>query len=691
MSTILSRINARLSALSENVGLDTSWKDPGSGNYDRQKAEDALFHTIGPLMETPRWVNRPWSSPGEPVPGYKPGGPAPQWTEPEIIMAYAGDPNLLFKGADNPKSPSYGNKGGAPLYRMARRVARFYAKDKDRSFIDDLYSNGFIPLVQAMKPGFDEGREPFISWITRNVQSAMEHGVGGEERTDRAAGFDSRHTTGNKDDIISKDDFKDGQVGQRGVKSLVGVTDPQEVRRQAERVQGKFQNERLHDKHPDNPFGAFSSQYYQVAHMYADALETGDEDRIEGARNQLMQLADEIEDYSIPIRGASTGLGQAISTPDRKTSIGIASMDAPGKGSNDTAGMAGNIVGDDTRNDTSLADPETIGYVLDIAINYDLGTLLKGTKYERIAGALGSKKGIGGRMTVNELRYVIRSLPSSLGANYPGKGRMRAKIEVPRDKTGWWQPGEDPEIEPIPTGGKWTSIWTREGNAFMEPTQIAREMTEEVREFNKLGIKTVRSIKAKMKKGKAFEEAVSNVSIITAIGKARVKLQLIADIHADELGIDDSLEDRQDVPDAGILQARANDAAMAADPSAMESIRRSGIISESLDRFDKMLVVEAARYMVRKLTRTIVLETTRTWRGFNVITEADKKPLTVGGVFKYGQGGLNPKSGRKKESAEDPDKVGKCSSCDDIAELLNGRCGDCTKNQAQKSEGMSDL
>lgn len=563
MSLIATKIGQRLATLSENVNA-AAYKDPRNPDYDRQWAEDALFHTVGPLMDNPRWINK-WSSPSEPVPGFVPGGPAPRWTPEEIIFAFAGDPNLLFKGSGNPRSPEYGNKGGSPLYRTAKRVARVYKRDNDRSFISDLYSNGFIPLVQATKPGYDEGRSPFISWIIRNVQSAMEHGVGGENRTSRAADFDSKET------------------GLRGIRSILAEKDPEAIRQAASAVKGDYQNKRSHDKHADNPFGPFSMAYYQTAMGYADALESGDEEAIERSRNRIAQLVDEIDDYSTHIGGASTGLGQAISTPDRKTSIGVASIDAPSSSDNE-AGMAGNIVGD--TDEEGKFDPETIKYVLNIALNHDIGAILKTSpRYQAMAQEMGSDS-IGGIMTVNELRYVIRTL-GPLGSNYPGRGQMRKNVEIPRDSRGWWSPNEDPEIEPLRGGdGKWNSIWTRNGFQSVGPTAITEEMTEEVMEFQKLGIPTARTVKAKAK-GKT--EAVSKVAVANTIKAATVKLKIIAHIHRDQLG----LEDRNKLLSAGVL-------------------------SEGLDVFDSKLIAEACHMMVTKANRALTFDP-RYIRSRNVI------------------------------------------------------------------------
>jgi hypothetical protein len=415
--------------------------------------------------------------------------------------------------------------GGAPMFRAARKVARKFGKDKDRDFIADLYANGFVPLTKMMKPGFDEGRSPFISYVIRSVVGAMEAGPGAEQSSL---------------DVTADDRAK----GKLGLRAAVKSTDPEQIRQAAEVVQGKYQTERSFDKDPDNPYGQYSSAYYQAMTAYADALESGDEDRIEAQQSQMNQLVQTIQDANSQIRGAASGMGQAITNKDRKTSIGIASMD---NRKNDEASSLGDtMVGDDGQ-DSSL-DPESINYVLDIALKHDLGALLsKDSKWSAMAAELGAKGGkLGGRMTVNELRYVIRSL-GPLGSNYPGEGQMRANTNIPRDAKGWWAPGEDPEIEPMQNGGQWNSIWKRSGYAGMQPTAIANEMTQEVDEFTKLGIPTARQVKEKKdaKTGQVkVREVVSKVAISNTVKAARIKLQIVADIHKDQLGLGEGVGDK---------------------------------------------------------------------------------------------------------------------------------------------------
>lgn len=564
MLKIQNRIDQKLKRIAESLE-DSSWKDPNSPNYDRQWAEDALYHTIGPLTDHPQWASQ-WTSKSEPVPGFNPNGPAPRWTPEEVVIAFAGDPNLLFGGSGNPKSPAYGNQGGSPLYRVARRVSRIYARDKDPSFIADMYSNGFIPLVRLMQPGFDEGRSPFISFVIRHIQGAMEQGVGGTEEGIRAAGGESTS----------------GLVGLRGA---MESNDPAKIRKIADQVKGKYQQQKSHDKHPDNPFGAYSSRFYQVLHRYADALESANEDQIEAARNHVQQLMDTIEDESTPIRGAATGMGQAISTPDRTSHVGVSSIDVERKGGDGSEGsMAGNISTDEHHD--SFVDPESVYYVLSIALEHDIGKSVGYMpKYQKMARDFGAKPEadgkikIGGKLTANELRYIIRYI-GPLGSNYPGSGKPRAAVNIPRDANGWWKPGEDPEIEPIPTGGIWTSKWKREGFEQMGPVEISQEMTSEIREFERLGIKTARTVKPKIdsRTGRDVAEAVSKVAVSNAAKSALLKLQIISKMHRTQLGLEES-----------------------------RILRNNNIpLLEDLDAVDRRIIIEACDFIIRKLQRAII-------------------------------------------------------------------------------------
>lgn len=498
------------------------YKDPTRG--DRQEAEDALYHTIGPLTPTPRWVSSEWSSPGNPPPGFQPGGEAPRWTPEQIIFAMAGDPAMLFTGQNhNPLSPQYGNKGGSPLFRKARQLARQYGRPNDRTLISDLYQNGFIPLLRMMQPGFDEGRSPFISYVIRNIESGMGHGSGGTKQSQAALGIKS----------------EDGIIGFKG---LLALKTPSEIRQAAEQIGPNFRERSGHQKDPGNPLGKYSAPFYQLANEYADAMESGDAERLDAVTNKINQKIEEIEDENVMVLGASTGVGQAISTPDRQTSVNISSLDAPAAGNDDASGMASNIPGskdEGAANIEKQENTEIISLMLQRAMSFDFGTL--GDKWKKKAEALGAKGAVkfAGPLNITQLRYTIRTLGES-GSNYPGRGNVRQNTQIPREARGWCAYGEDPELEPIPSreGAIWRSEWVRKGYPSIGSTEIAAEMSREVLEFEQLGIPTARSMKTKAG-GK--EEVVSKNAVSNALAAAKIKLMILAEIERDQLGIEEGV------------------------------------------------------------------------------------------------------------------------------------------------------
>ena len=665
MPIIADKISRKLFHLFENQ--DVSWKQPGSADYDRQKAEDALYHPIGPLTKDPRWSKEEWSSASEPPDGYTPGGKAPRWTKTEIVLAYAGAPELLgLKSSGNPRSPKYGTMGGSPMYRLARKTAREANRGNDNGFVEEMFDNGLAKLSELMLPGYDKSLSAFIPWVAADIKYAMWNGIGGTKGT---------------------------MAAKTAVTALKTETDPAKIRAAANRVKGKYQERRSPNKDEENnPFGVHSAAFYQIAMAYADALETGDRDRILASKNKIEQLAEEIEKSQVSVRGATTGAGQAISTLDRvkvrkirdeKGNVirterlnpvpSITSMDTP---ADDGSTIAGNITG--RAEQTNFADPEVMRYLLARALEVDLNAVLaadskfrkmaediyyaeseqKGTnkgpelraqaerlraevqRYEQSAKELqaeseklfassqdidtqkkardkaeaakrktaeaarkaqkaidsdaeavhaennkpkrkAGKVTLGGPMTVNEFRYIIRGL-GPIAAEYPGRGEMRSALQIPRDARGWWKPMEDPEIEVIPKsdkhpdGGKWTSIWARNGYESMarSPSSIAEEMTQEVREFDELGIASARSEKVR-----ETGTAMDKVAVSTTAMKARIKLAIIRHIYKYDIG---------------------------------ESILRTFPIMEGLSTVDRQLVVETCTWMINQLRLMDIPECTTT-------------------------------------------------------------------------------
>lgn len=496
MRSVSSRIDAKLYPISESK-VYAWYKDIDSPDYDRQMAEDALFHTIGPLTATPMWSKK-WTSRSEPVPGFEPGKPAPRWSEDEVIYAYCGDPSLLFQRKDgNPKSPGYG-RSPAPMLRSARAVANSY-NVKNIDTIIELYNIGMGKLVSLMQPGHDKSMSAFISWVYPTIKGAMLTGYGATEETQSAAGFKN----------------EDGSVGFKGLlsKDITG-NNPEEIRRIAGQIRGKYRETSSHDKHPDNPLGKYSPAFYQLANALADAFESRNVDRIESVKNQIQQKIEEIEDANVPVRGMTTGVSKAITDKSRKEVVKVVSGDAPsGRPSGEEGGtILGALAG--KSEDEPIADPETVNMMLELALTYDVQEVI--AKVPSLVQELDLKGQLGeirGPLTANEFRCIIRSL-GPICRNYPGRSKKgkpnyRRDLSIPRGAPGWWNVGSDPEVEPFRhrkngtiVEATWTSTWVRGDNKkgikpfeAMNQVQIMSEFTKEAEEFSILKIPTKYKIK----------------------------------------------------------------------------------------------------------------------------------------------------------------------------------------------------
>lgn len=525
---IVDRIDVKLRPIFESEEQEYAWyKDTDSPDYDRQMAEDALFHTIGPLTNNPRWVQN-WTSRGEPVPGFKPGGPAPQWDKEEIVYAYCGDPQLLFqRKGGNTKSPDYG-RAPAPMLRNARRVAKTY-NVTNVDTIEELYNLGIGKLIPLLNPGNDQSKSPFISWVHRTLYGAMLTGYGGTKATKAAAGFKS----------------KEGIVGFKGLlsKSITG-NDPKEIRRIADQVKGKYREEASNDKHPDNPLGGYSAIFYELANALADAFESRDVDNITAVKRQIEEKIKEAEEGNVSVRGMTTGVSKAITDKSRKEVVKVVSGDAPSgglSGGEEGTSILGTLSGEEE--DEPLADAETVGKMLEIALKHDTYAAIQEV-FTRVPDSrwvaglikqLGLKGDLGeieGPLTANEFRYTIRSL-GPICRNYPGsskdhkrKPNYRKNLNVERGAPGWWDIGSDPEVEPFrhKKEGKiidatWISTWVRGDSKkgikpfeAMRQIDILAELTKEVEEFQILKIPTKYKIKLdnqKLELAKEYERMLN--------------------------------------------------------------------------------------------------------------------------------------------------------------------------------------
>ena len=496
------------------------WKDPYSSEYSREYAEDCLYHTIGPLTSNSRWVDKPWlSRVGNEAPeDFVPGGKAPTWTDSEVYIAFAGlSDGTNFHQRGGNKGPASG-KFGSPLYRIARRAAKQVAsstgKYMDENLVEDCYQNGSVALVKLLQPGADRSLSPFISWAATQVEGAMTGGVGSDTRIDMLLSDKSVYyvTPAGQVKVRLPVMAKSPNAGELpeafrarqeravklraeaesswvrkevyGIQSLLQMTNPEEIYRAIDVVSEEYRYESKTDRAGGNPFGHYSSEYYMFGSELAAAYEEGDQERIELAKQDLEKLESRAEGASAMILGTKTGLkpGHTITTPDRTTKTKIASISG-GRPSAET-GEAEEMQLADTRVDEDPEAPkpkELFNHVLKMCLNYDLRDILRGTKFLDVD----EKKldNIKGFMTSNQFRFLIRSY-GQIASEYPGKGEMREKLNIPREMPGWWSPYEDPEIELVAGSEEiWESIWLRDGCHALKVPDIVEEMAAEAKEF----------------------------------------------------------------------------------------------------------------------------------------------------------------------------------------------------------------
>jgi hypothetical protein len=495
------------------------WKDPESAGYDRQYAEDCLYHTVGPLTDNPTWDTASWSSSSEPPEGYEQGGPAPRWSTHELTIAMSGDPGALEGSASRrggPRSPAYGRTGGAPVFRIAKQLARAYGRASDENLIQDLYANGNMGLTRLLQPGYDKSQGPFIKFAMPRLTGYMKHGIGrtkAEERALRQAKklADVSPTLGDEKEADSYDSL-------------------------AEKIVGKYRNQSLHDVNSDNFYGPHSPTMYQILRDLAQAIKQDDADMVEDVKRRVNDLIEELES-DVSVLGASTGIGQAITTKDRVSSVGISSIDQP-KGDDDAGQMAKQIKDTSATNVGSLmADKDTVKFVLELSLKENIADSIKGSPtLQRVVARVASREGFSpadiekamSPITGTGYRYILRQM-GPLANPYIGENVLRSSIDVPREKRGWWQRGEDPEIDRKPDGSLWQSEWRRNGREALSAREIADEMGREVVELVEIGIPTARQANLKLVDGKPT--VMSQQSIDMTVRPIRARLALLAALY----------------------------------------------------------------------------------------------------------------------------------------------------------------
>jgi hypothetical protein len=519
---------------------DTSFKDPSSSSYDRQNAEDALYYTVGPLTDNPTWDTARWSSSSTPPDGYAPGGPAPQWTQTEVIIAMAGDPNYMYadKKSAGATSPMYGHMGGAPLYRVAKQTARAFGKDRDRDFVAEIYSNGLLGLTRVMQAGYDRSQGPFIKFAMPRIKGFIRHGGGKTKAQERAERIAKR--------LLQMKQILGDQANADSVDEISG------------NITGKFKTQSLHDIDTGNPYGTYSPAIYSITTDMATAIRDEDEGMLEDTKRRLQDLIKTMEDDA-SVLGASTGVGQAISNKDRATTIGITSMDQPKSSGDEATKLAGTLAdkGQPAAGDL-VVSKEAVDFVLEMSLKDDLNQTVKGSPtLQRIVSTVATKGGYSAGdvekamrpLTGTGYRYVLRQL-GRIANPYAGEGTLRTNVATPREKPKWWQAGEDPEIERKPDGTLWESEWRRTGRPVMTSGEIADEMAREVVELTQLGIPTGRAANLKMVDGKPT--VMSPQSIDMTIRPIRARLALLAALY-EQSDTDYFSEGAMDVVDRQII------------------------------------------------------------------------------------------------------------------------------------------
>jgi hypothetical protein len=525
------------------------WKDIRNPDYDRQYAEDCLFYTLGPLTADPRWgpVNMGASAPE----GYTgPGGPAPRWTRDEVSIAFCGDPTVGMFRKDNPRSPAYGKMGGAPLYRVAKlfaKQARGSSQNKlDRDTVEELYQTGYVAFAALLDPGADQKRGTFISWAISNLKGSMTGGVGSDARTnrllerqgvyyitpeghikDRLPTLANKPKPGESSERFAQRKAKSEaaheaaaaswqRVETFGIKSILKMTDPDQIQRASDVVKGDFRYNSSRDRSPENPFGQYSADYYMLCNELADAIRSNDQGRVNEAKEGLKLLEGKASENSEKLLGAYTGLKSAITDKSRTNAPKIASMNQKNSSTGDATEMqiAEPVAEEDPREPIQ----DRIFEILKLGLEVDMSRHQNVARFQSLQQELGGSGGFGQRFTSNEYRFVLRWLGSK-AEFYPGKGNLRKNSSVPREGRGWWEPLEDPEIEKIPGSTElWSSIWLENDCPNMGAKAIADEMMEEMSQFNKLGIPTDR-------------KTISKQAVSTTMNRAIMKFKLLAAIE----------------------------------------------------------------------------------------------------------------------------------------------------------------
>lgn len=642
------------------------WKDPIHPYYRRAYAEDCLYMTIGPMRPDSKWSAAAWNpraSKSEglrpdlpfpdgcaPPPDYEQGGKAPIWTETEVVIAYAGDPIARKKS----KSPI-----GSPLMRIIKKLSRIYRKENPAD-VDEMYALGLSRLALLLKPGYDQGRSPFISYAQREVEQAIQNGFGSTAELNKAK-------------VALKT-----LISSRDSKAILKVIDLIGEQYRSTQVSGAATP---FDKTPENPYAQYSGIIFELGTQLLTAIQNGDIDYETEIREELNSTLQRLEAGTEMNLGLRTGLMQAVSQerseekphdmgyrwlmnakslsdigtilnpghsklrakenpygehteyimqkakemipsfkelenirdnadeedPEVKSAksrlinqiLGVKqqvfdvapkaaktkkvhSLDAPAGEDGPTGaeeleaqeevkfdlnpgtvrellnmGLRGEAVGPKNRPLYNLSDPKDAKNYEDtiapMALELHQSIVSAGLKHLPKPGDLKIKAGIVSTpFTAQEYRAVLRIL-GFIASQYPGKGVVRKNVDVPRDANGWWSPGEDPELEPVPDSDDvWTSYWVRNNYPMMGSLQMNEEYNKESEDFVALEIPSVlaqRILDDKLTATGVINKDAMNKIVLSAYNKMLVILAMFKD----ELMDDDITESKYDKTDLQIM------------------------------------------------------------------------------------------------------------------------------------------
>lgn len=468
--------------ISEADSNSAPWIDPYAPGYNRGFAEDILHHTINPLQPNASYTNEWKSTAFSPPPDFAPGGPAPQFTPEQMMIALAGDPTVAITGQartdlEKGRSPrTSGSYGSAPLYRLAKKLA---TKGSRSGSWEDYYSLGLTALSQMLRPGVDSGKGPFVKRVMVDVRQAMLNGLGGTAETMAASGRSSQL---HKDHPL---------YGIKGLQSIIDNPTAEQAMLVANQIKPPFDTESSSAKSIDNPFGWYSADIAKACKEFANKVASGDESATAEALNEIKALQERIDLFNTASsKGATTGMLSTIDTPDRVTKIKTSSLDKPKEGAEGQVTSAAASVPGRAEQEANKLDPGMIGDMIELML-YGYADMIKDTRYMAQLTELGLPTG--GSSTYDttkvkdtEYRMLLRILGES-AANYPGKGVERSNVKVPRGNPGWYVAGtEDPELEPTTEGEPYETPWLRSGMPVLSLDGIRRSFEQEEEELQKL-------------------------------------------------------------------------------------------------------------------------------------------------------------------------------------------------------------